>query len=102
EQHSAEDLVDASRLYRQTAAEAGDIATANVLDELERTLLDIAHGPSKLGETELKQMQQRIEAQGLIFKVRVVGSRARHAQRAQTGTGMRNESKQQSGPRKQI
>src|SRR5438067_7691663 len=78
EQRSAEDLVDASRLYRQTAAEAGDIATANVLDELERTLLDIAHGPSKLGEAELKQMQRRIEAQGLIFKVRVVGSRARH------------------------
>ena len=99
EQRSAEDLVDASRLYRQTAAQAGDTATANLLDELERTLLDIAHSPSQLGEAELKRMQQRIEAQGLIFKVRVIDSRAKRVQRAPARPGMKNESNQQSRPR---
>jgi len=102
EQSRAEDLVDASRLYRQTAAREGDLATANVLDELERTLLDIAHGPSQLDDAALKQIQQRIEAQGLIFKVRVIGSKVKSEQRSQSRSGMKDESNQQSRPRKQT
>ena len=102
EQGRAEDLVDASRLYRQTAAKEGDLATANVLDELERTLLDIAHGPSQLDDAALKRVQQRIEAQGLIFKVRVMGSKVKREQRPQERPGMKDESNQQSRPRKQT
>jgi hypothetical protein len=102
EQQRAEDLVDASRLYRQTANDVGDKATAKVLDELERTLLDIAHSPSQLSQADLKRIQERIEAQGLIFKVRVIGANARRDQsprkRAETG----NTTKPQSQPRKQI
>ena len=102
EQQRAEDLVDASRLYRQAAQSNGDASTARVLDELERTLLDIAHSPSQLSQADLKRIQNRIEAQGLIFKVRVIGAKVRQEQRPTKVPGMKNESNPQSQSRKQI
>jgi anti-sigma factor RsiW len=101
EQQRAEDLVDASRLYRQTAQSVGDNATAKVLDELERTLLDIAHSPSQLDQADLKRIQERIESQGLIFKVRVIGAKVKQEQRPHH-PGMKDESDPQSQSRKQI
>lgn len=77
EKRRAEDLVASSRLYRQTAARAGDAGLANALDELERVLLQIAHSPSELTPVELEQIQRRIEAQGILFKVRVIRSQVR-------------------------
>lgn len=82
ERQRADDLVDASRLYRQAAAESGEAALALTLDELERTLVEIARSPDQLDQAELKRIQERIEARGLIFKVRVVGSKVRREQRA--------------------
>jgi hypothetical protein len=77
EKQRAEDLVASSRLYRQTAARAGDAGLENVLGELERTLLQIAHCPSELTSAELEQIQRRIEAQDILFKVRVIRSQVR-------------------------
>ena len=74
EQRRAEDLLEENRLYRQTAMEQGDAALANVLDELERVLLDVANGPKEVTPAQLKGIRQRIEAQGILFKVRVVGN----------------------------
>ncbi|HXV64393.1 MAG TPA: hypothetical protein VEK15_27085 [Vicinamibacteria bacterium] len=66
----AEDLVQESRLYRQTARRVGDVVTADVLDELERFLLDVAHGPTS---TEaLEGLSIRIADRDLIFKLRVL------------------------------
>jgi hypothetical protein len=73
EQRRAEDLLEENRLYRQTALEQGDTALAGVLDELERVLLDVAHSPQQLTPAQLEGMRQRIEARGILFKVRVVG-----------------------------
>jgi hypothetical protein len=101
EQQRAEDLVDSNRLYRQTAQQVGDAATARLLEELERTLLDIAHSPSQLDGPELKRIQQRIESQGLIFKVRVIESKVRREQLPRRNQGMKDESKQ-AEPRKQL
>jgi hypothetical protein len=77
EQQRAEDLLNSNRLYRMTAQEVGDRRLANVLDELERVLVEIAHEPSKVDSEELKDLQRRIEAQGVLFKVRVVGANIR-------------------------
>ncbi len=74
ERRRAEDLLEENRLYRQTALEEGDTALANVLDELERVLLDVAHGPQEVTVAQLQGIRQRIEARGILFKVRVVGS----------------------------
>jgi hypothetical protein len=48
-----------------------------VLDELERVLLEVAHSPSKLNSAEFEQIRQRIAADGILFKIRVVGSNLR-------------------------
>ncbi len=77
EQARAEDLVAANRLYRQTAARSGDTAIANLLDELERSLLEIARSPSRLSSDEFEDLRRRIEAQGIVFKVRVIDSKLR-------------------------
>ncbi len=74
EQRAAEDLVDSSRLYRMSANRTGDTATAAVLDELERVLLEVAHGPSEVSESQLEDLQKRISDAGILFKVRVYAS----------------------------
>jgi len=77
QQERADDLLSESRLYRQTAAHTGDTAVAGVLDELDRVLLDIAHGPSKVSPAELEHLRERMEAQGILFKIRVLGANVR-------------------------
>lgn len=74
EQRAAEDLLDSSRLFRMTATSTGDTATASLLDELERVLLDVAHGPSEMSGDQLQQLQKRIADAGILFKVRVFAS----------------------------
>jgi hypothetical protein len=71
-QRRAEDLVEENRLYRQTALKEGDQVMASTLDELERVLLDIANSPEELTPAAFETIRKRIEAQGLLFKVRVV------------------------------
>jgi hypothetical protein len=78
EQERAGDLVTETRLYKQTAAHTGDTNVASVLDELERVLVDITHAPSKISPQELRSLRQRLEAQGILFKIRVLGSNVRN------------------------
>lgn len=73
EQKRAEDLLDANRLYRETARQDGDAALASVLDDLERVLMDVAHSPDEITPAKLESLQKRIEEHGILFKVRVVG-----------------------------
>jgi anti-sigma-K factor RskA len=82
EQKRAEDLLRENRLYRQTAMEEGDTAVASVLDELERVLLDVSHTPDQVSAAQLLSIQQRIAADGILFKVRVVGQQLEQRQRA--------------------
>ena len=76
-QESAASLVAANRLFRMNAQQAGEPGVASVLDELERVLIEVAHGPSPLGPEERAQLRRRIEAGDLLFKVRVLESRVR-------------------------
>jgi len=78
EQERAQDLVSESRLYRQTAMHTGDTAVADVLDDLDRVLLEIAHAPSRLTPGDLDSLRQRLEAEGILFKIRVLGSTVRN------------------------
>jgi hypothetical protein len=80
-QGRAADLVAANRLYRETAEQAGENGVADVLEELEQVLLEIARGPSELTPAELARIQKRIEAKGILFKVRVIGSQVRERER---------------------
>jgi vacuolar-type H+-ATPase subunit E/Vma4 len=70
-------LVGANRLYRQTALNAGEAGMASVLDQLERVLVEVANSPSEVSSKQLESLRKRIESQGILFKVRVVGSDVR-------------------------
>ena len=72
ERERAAELLQASRLYRQTAYRVGEVATADVLEELERVLLDVSQGPESLEARE--GLKSRIEERDLLFKLRVLGS----------------------------
>jgi hypothetical protein len=72
EQRWADDLLTTSRLYRQDAVDAGERSVAAVLDELERSLLEIVNSPSKISAADLEQIRRRIDAAALLFKVRVM------------------------------
>jgi hypothetical protein len=85
EQRRAEDLLEENRLYRQTALEQGDTGLVNVLDDLERVLLDVAHSPRDVTPAQLETIRQRIETRGILFKVRVVGKELQQREEA-TGT----------------
>lgn len=81
ERERASDLVAANRLYRQTAMQAGDEALSEVLDDLERVLVEIANSSPESTVREIERMRARIEAHGILFRVRVMSSdvRAREA-----------------------
>ena len=92
EQRRAEDLLEENRLYRQTALEQGDAGLANVLDELERVLLDVAHSPQKVTPAQMETIRQRIEARGILFKVRVVGKELEQREEFPTPAAKQNGS----------
>jgi hypothetical protein len=77
ERTRARELLSENRLLRQTATHTGDLSDAALLDELERTLLDIANGPANPSPADLEMLQQRIESEGLLFKVRIIGTNVR-------------------------
>jgi hypothetical protein len=77
EQARAAQLLAANRLYRQTASRGSEPAVASVLEELERLLLDVAHGPSHLTPEDLALLRQRIDQKGVLFRVRVIGANLR-------------------------
>ena len=74
EQERAADLLGENRLYRQSAAGAGDAVVAGVLDDLERILLEIEHAPARISPAELDELRLRLQAEGILFKLRVLGS----------------------------
>lgn len=77
EQRRARDLVDSSRLYRQTAVSTGDQALASVLEQLERVLVEIANSPQHASSNDLEQIRRRLESQGILFKLSVVESQVK-------------------------
>jgi len=82
EQKRAEALVEENRLYRQTALKEGDQAMASTLEELERVLLDIANSPGEVTAAQFESLQKRIEAKGILFKVRVVNQDLREREKS--------------------
>ncbi len=74
EQRWSADLLDANRLYRDASARDGDALVAGVLDDLERSLIEIVHGPTAPTRAELDEVRGRLDAAALLFKVRVLAS----------------------------
>lgn len=77
EQSRLDDLVADNRLYRLAAAREGDRAVADLLDQVERILVEIANSPAEVSSEEFEVFRRDIEDNGLLFKVRVLGSKVR-------------------------
>ncbi len=92
ERRAARDLVDSNRLYRQTALRDGDVGMASVLDDLERVLIEVANSPSTISSAQLEAIRHRIEAKGILFKIRVVDTQVQE----------REKSAQASQPKERI
>ena len=81
ERERAVQLVQDNRLYRRTAMTSGDTAIVEVLDDLERVLVEVAAGPAQVRATDLGGVQQRIDARDLLFKLRVLAADVRDRQK---------------------
>ena len=95
ERDLAQALVNENRLYRQTAQHDKDTEIASVLDQVERVLIDIAHHPDSVSGKQLQELQQRIESQGVLFKVRVIESKVKARSQSERTTPANNSSNSQ-------
>jgi hypothetical protein len=86
DQQRAADLVAAGRVYRRTADALGETATSELLEDLERVLLDVANGSPDPTAGEIESWRQRIDQQDLVFRLRVVGAELRRRQSPATPT----------------
>jgi hypothetical protein len=91
ERERAEDLLASNRIYRRSALDRGEDNVATLLDELEPVLMQIAHAPDQVSSDELRRIQKRVEAKGLVFKLRVVRADVRADVRASSPRPVTNQ-----------
>ena len=69
----ARDLVSEGRLLRQTITGP----TGDLLDEVERFMLDVANAPDTITPVQLTEWRERINSGSLLFKIRILQSNLR-------------------------
>ncbi len=76
ERNRAEQLLWANRLYRETAAVTGDASVVDLLDQLERVLVEVAASPSNPSRARVgrRQAADRIGQPAFQGASRVFGS----------------------------
>jgi hypothetical protein len=81
ERARAEQLVRDNRIYRQTAIGNTDPRITELLDDLERVLVEVAAAPAEVPASDLSDVQRRIDARDLVFKLRVLSAELRERQK---------------------
>mgnify|MGYP002629249869 CR=1 FL=1 len=89
EQARAADLVAVSRVIRMSAARSGDVAIVDMLEDIERVLIEIANAPADATSNEMSDVKARITTEDLIFRVRVIASELRQQNRIDREAGDR-------------
>ena len=74
-QDEAQSLLAANRICRQNAKHDDDPALATALDRLDHLLVQLANQPGGLNSTTISKLQDEMNADGLLFEVRVLRSR---------------------------
>jgi hypothetical protein len=77
----AADLVAAGRLYRRSAEAIGDVEMRDLLEDIERVLVDVANGARDGSSKDLTDVRMRISEQDLVFRLRVAASALRERDR---------------------
>ena len=80
ERATADDLVSSGRLYRVTAQQSGNRELAQMLDDLEAVLLEVARSPETPTRRQFASLRDRVDENGLLFKVRAVTNEIRDRQ----------------------
>lgn len=89
QQVQARSLIGDNRLYRQTARLSGQSDVAEVLDEVERVLLEVARSSDEIPAEELAWLRQRVTERDLLFKVSVIEGSARQGAERPQAPGIR-------------
>ena len=71
-QAAADNLVNASRLFRAAAERAGESQIAGVMEETERLLVRFAAAPETDAKSELDGLRKRVESRDLLFRLQVM------------------------------
>jgi hypothetical protein len=87
EQARAGDLVAANRLILQSAMQSGDAQVIDILEDLERVLLEVANAPANATSNDLTDLQSRITREDLLFRLRVIASEMRQRNRIDREAG---------------
>jgi hypothetical protein len=69
----AKDLVNEGRLLQQVMASGNE----PLLDEVGRFVLEVANAPDSVNAGEIQGLKQRIDAESLLFKVRIIEANLR-------------------------
>jgi hypothetical protein len=75
ERSLAGELSAEGRLYRQAAELADQPALASMLDEIERLLVDLSHGPAETSAEDVERLRQRLDERDILFRLRIVLAR---------------------------
>lgn len=71
-QAAADNLVNASRLFRAAAERAGETQIAGVMEETERLLVRFAAAPSADAKAELAGLRKRVDSRDILFRLQVM------------------------------
>jgi hypothetical protein len=80
------DLVAAGRLYQRSVEEIGDAETRDLLEDVERVLVEIANGPDVETSKDWSGVRARISDQDLIFRLRLMTAELRAREQRATPT----------------
>ena len=66
---------------------SGHSRMSAILSDLEPVLVELANAPSTLTPEQVRAIQRRIDAQGLLFKVRLISAQTSGGESAPPPTG---------------
>jgi len=82
----AKSLLAANRVCRKNLAESKDPELSSALDHLDRLLAEAANEPGGFNAQSIAKLQDEMNADGLLFEVRVLRSRITHRRGGANGT----------------
>jgi hypothetical protein len=80
EREEAQDLLTDNRLYRAAAEHSGNPLIAEVLDDLERVLIELRHAPDELAEDDIARLTSMLQERSMLFKIRLLSARIQQEQ----------------------
>lgn len=83
EQEQAGDLLTDNRLYRTTAGQLGNPLIADILDDIERVLIELRHGPESLAPADLARLRAILDERDTLFKIRILNATIRQERQGQ-------------------